>query len=127
MNNGCTEKKALFFKDECLAEDIMMAETSVECKALGRHVKNYNEDQWYKSGRAWSVMKKINITKFKQNPELRVFLKKTAQVLVEANPYDKSWGVGTGINDSKTYNKEQWQGSNDSGKILVEVKAALFH
>ncbi len=72
-------------------------------------------------------MKKINITKFKQNPELRVFLKKTAQVLVEANPYDKSWGVGTGINDSKTYNKEQWQGSNDLGKILVEVKAALSH
>ncbi len=52
-------------------------------------------------------MKKINMAKFKQIPELLVFLKKTAQVLVEANQYDKLWGVGTGINDPKTYNKEQ--------------------
>ncbi len=72
-------------------------------------------------------MKKINMAKFKQNPELLVFLKKTAQLLVEANPYDKCWGVGTGINDPKTYNKEQWQGSNNLGNILVEVKAVLSH
>ncbi len=69
-------EKALFFKDKYLAQDIMMAEMAVECKALGRHVKSYNHDQWYKSGHTWSVMKKINMAKFKQNPELLVFLKK---------------------------------------------------
>ncbi len=70
------QRKGLVFKDKCLALDIMMAETAVECKALGRHVKSYNDDQWYKSGHAWSVMIKINMAKFKQNPELLVFLKK---------------------------------------------------
>ncbi len=45
-------EKALFFKDKCLAQDIMMAEMVVECKTLGRHVKSYNDDQWYKSGHA---------------------------------------------------------------------------
>ncbi len=54
-------------------------------------------------------------------------LEKTSQVRVEANWYDKRWGVGTEINDPKTYNKEQWQGSNDLGNILVEVKAVLSH
>ncbi len=120
-------EKALSFNDKCLAQDIMMGEMAVECKALVRHVKSYNYDQWYKSGHAWSVMKKINIVKIKQHPELLVFLKKTAQLLVEANQDDKHWGVVTGINYPKMYNEEQWQGSNDLDKILVEVKAALSH
>jgi ribA/ribD-fused uncharacterized protein len=118
-------EKALFFKDESTAADIMMAETAVECKTLGRNVKNFNDDQWYKSGHARKIVKKINMAKFQQNPELLTFLKNTAPVLAEANPYDKHWGVGTGINDKKTYNKDQWQGSNDLGKILVQVKTAL--
>ncbi len=67
-------------------------------------------------------MKKINMAKLQQHPQLLVFLNNIAQVLVEVYPYDKRWGVGSGINDKKTYNMEQWQGSNDLGTIMVEVK-----
>ncbi len=35
--------------------------------------------------------------------------------------------LGQELMTPKTYNKEQWQGSNDLCKILVEVKAALSH
>ncbi len=46
-------------------------------------------------------MKKINMAKFQQNPELQAFLKNTAPIIAEANPHDKRWGIGLDIKDKK--------------------------
>ncbi len=84
-------------------------------------VHNYNDDLWFKSGKASTVMKKINMAKFQQHTELLAFLKNTAPIIAEANPHDKRWGISLDIKDKKFYNKDLWQGNNLLGNILVQV------
>ncbi len=75
-----------------------MAETAVEGN-IWVDIYKTSDNQSYKRGHARTVMKTINMARFQQNPKLLAFLKNTAQVLVEANSYDKCWGVGSGSND----------------------------
>ncbi len=67
----------------------MSADIALECKNLGRNVHNYNDNLWFKSGKASTVMKKINMSKFQKHPELLAFLKNTAPIIAEANPHNK--------------------------------------
>ncbi len=67
-------KRATLFKDTSTSSEIMSADIALECKNLGQNVYNYNDDLWFKSGKASTVMKTINMAKFQQHPELIAFL-----------------------------------------------------
>lgn len=117
--------KAAEFGDKDTVSDIMQANTAFDCYKLGQNVKNFTVDGWYKNGKAKELMKKINIAKYHQHPKLLTFLKKTAPVIAEANPKDSRWGIALPISDRRTFNKEQWQGSNWLGEVLMHVKSIL--
>lgn len=44
------------------------------------------------------------------------------KILVEANPYDKIWGIGLTAEDERAWSKETWEGDNLLGFALTEVR-----
>jgi len=65
------------------------------------------------------------IRKFSQNPRLQAQLLATDDdILVEASPYDKIWGVGLRETDPRINDPSQW-GKNFLGKCLGRVRDAL--
>jgi len=117
-------EKAMLFDDEDTAKEIMKTNDPKKIKALGRQVKNFNENIWTKNRE--KIVYTGNLHKFSQNPELLIYLLKTGKaILVEASPYDKIWGVGIAENDPEIYNIKSWRGLNLLGKILMQVRTAL--
>ncbi len=50
-------EKSTLFKDTSTSSKIMSADTALEYKNLGQNVPNYNDDLWFKSGKASRAMK----------------------------------------------------------------------
>ncbi len=102
-------EKAALFKDISTSSEIMYADTPLEYKNPGWNVHNYNDNLWYKSGKASTVMKKINMAKFQQYPEPLAFLKDTAPIIAEANLHNKICGLAWTLKikrpTTKTYGK----------------------
>lgn len=79
-------KTRLFNDDEALEQIILAPEPRV-AKALGRTVRNFEDNVWKANARRFVT--EGNIEKFKQNPELLEFLLGTGDaILVEAAPRD---------------------------------------
>jgi len=118
-------KKALYFNDLETAEKIMNTNKPFEQKALGRLVKNYDDNIWNKV--KYKIVYNGNVLKFSQNQELLAALLNTGnKLLVEASLKDKIWGIGMyedtpGVEDSKN-----WQGQNLLGKALTEVRDSFI-
>lgn len=125
---NCAEKymmaeKARIFRDYDTEEKILQASNPEEIKRLGRRVRNFNEFYWVVV--SYDVVRRGNMAKFSQNPELLSFLLSTkGKILVEASPYDKIWGIGMKA-CAKANNPENWQGTNKLGFILTEVRDTL--
>ena len=46
-------------------------------------------------------------------------------VLLEANPFDKFWGIGTSLFDTSVWSENKWNGKNMLGKLLMKVRESL--
>lgn len=116
-------RKAAFFHDEEIIERMKVANTAKKVKALGRKVKDFDEEA-FSAVRA-QLMREAVLLKFGQNPELKQMLLDTGdKTLVEASPYDQLWGAG--------WDKEQcaaqpgaWPGRNLLGEVLMGVRETL--
>lgn len=114
-------QKALLFKDRDIFEKIIKTETTKEVKSLGRQIKNFSNDIWNES--KFKIVKTGNIHKFTQNPKLLSYIKSTeGQVLVEASPVDKIWGIGLAQDAVNVDNPYFWDGENLLGFALMEVR-----
>lgn len=115
--------KAIFFGDTETASKIYDSKTPKEAKALGREVKNYDNDLW--DSIRDSYMYKAVSYKFIQNKNLRNILtdKKYDDLsFVEASPYDRIWGIGYSEDYAlKLDNYKNW-GQNRLGEILNKVR-----
>lgn len=117
-------QKALMFGDHARWLAIMSSAEPKAQKTLGRQVENFNPDEWDKVAR--DIVKKGNIAKFEQNPDLKDQLLETKDTtLVEASPYDKIWGIGLAQDDPKALDRNSWQGTNWLGETLTEVREYL--
>lgn len=117
-------QKALLFKDKEIYKKIMESDSPKEYKALGRKIKNFNEEIWNNNKR--DIVFKANIAKFTQNKELKNKLLSTGnKILVEASPYDAIWGIKMTKDDSRILNKETWKGENLLGYILMDVREEI--
>ncbi len=117
--------KARFFNDLETADKILKTKNPNDCKKLGRQVKNFNQGAW--DVKSIPIMRIGLYHKFKQNPEMaRELLATGNDILVEASPYDKLYGVGLKENDPRILDKSQWLGENRLGHLLMEVREMLL-
>lgn len=72
------------FGDREMLSMILKAKHPKEMKAYGRAVRNFDKDKW--DGACYEIVKRGNLAKFSQNPELWDYLKTTkSRILVEAS------------------------------------------
>lgn len=117
-------EKARLFGDDEACEEILAAPDPGAAKKLGRKVRGFDEERWRAA--RFDIVVRGNLAKFSQRPELCAFLHATRdQVLVEASPDDRIWGIGLSATDPRAPDPHQWQGLNLLGFALMEVRSEL--
>lgn len=117
-------QKAAYFGDYRTHARILSACTPRDCKALGRMVSGFQEESWCQVRE--QIVLYGNFHKFLQNPPLRSFLLQTGdRILVEANPYDRIWGIGMSKYQSGIQDPGNWKGLNLLGFALMQVRTML--
>ncbi len=117
-------KKAQLFKDEVTAQKILDEDDPALQQKLGKRVVGFKKEVWdqYKVSIVWQA----NYLKFTQHEDLQNRLLETdPQILVEASPYDRIWGVGLGANNELITDESNWRGENLLGKVLSSVRDLL--
>ena len=91
---------------------------------MGRDVKGFDDETW--SRHRFEIVVRGNEAKFGQNEDLKAFLLSTGEdILVEASPVDRIWGIGLAEDDPCATNPAQWQGLNLLGFALMTVRSML--
>ena len=111
-------KKAKLFKDEAVASQILNTTSQRDIKALGRKVRNFNEEVWDKHKQ--DIVNQGVYLKFKQNSKLQTeILSAKVDTFVECSPYDSVWGIKTDISDRVACTTpSMWRGENRLGIAL---------
>lgn len=118
-------KKAEFFGDYEIAEEIIQAKDPKVQKALGRKVRGFNADDWSKNAKAFVYMGNYN--KFTQNSNLmKKLLDTRGTTLVEASPYDTIWGIGLSEDNLDALDRNKWRGTNWLGEVLTSLREDLL-
>jgi ribA/ribD-fused uncharacterized protein len=118
-------KKALFFNDLNSYEKILKTDKPIKAKALGKKVANFSQAEWDLV--KLDIMIECCFEKFNQNDNLKKQLISTNKILVEASPYDHTWGVKLSENDDRILDENQWQGQNLLGIALMQVRDKLIN
>ncbi len=118
--------KAIAMKDNETASKILQEKQPQAQKALGREVKNYNEEVWNRQ--RLNVVYLGNYYKYTQNEELlKILLSTKNTLLVEASPFDKIWGIGLDSYDARLVSPDMWPGKNYLGKVLTLLREDLLN
>ena len=117
-------EKAALFKDEVIYQQILATSDVKEIKALGRRVREFQQDVW--DEHCMAIVVAGNLAKFSQNQVLKDYLLSTKDsILVEASPYDNVWGIGLAETADDIENPLTWQGKNLLGFALMAVRDQL--
>ena len=117
-------QKAKLFNDEDIFQKILQTDDPKKIKALGRLVKNYQDEIWI--AHRYEIVVQGNLAKFSQDNDLKAFLLSTSdQIIVEASPVDQIWGIGLATDHVNATNPNAWQGLNLLGFALMEVRKQL--
>ncbi len=117
-------QKAKLFKDENIFQQILHTDDPKKIKALGRQVKNYQDEIWI--AHRYEIVVQGNLAKFSQNNHLQQFLLSTSeQIIVEASPVDQIWGIGLAADHADAMNPLKWKGLNLLGFALMDVRKQL--
>jgi ribA/ribD-fused uncharacterized protein len=119
--------KAKTFNDQETADKILKTKDPKKAKALGREVKNYDDEVW--SRMRYKVMVDANKLKYSQNKDLKELItsdKFKGKGYIEASPVDGVWGVKLGENDPDADDETKWKGQNLLGKALDETREWLL-
>jgi ribA/ribD-fused uncharacterized protein len=116
--------KARLFGDEHAAAQIMSCGHPRDVKEIGRHVRDFDEDEWARH--RFQIVAAGSYAKFSQNPSLKAYLLGTgSRVLVEASPTDRVWGIGLAAKDPLARDPKRWGGLNLLGFALMHARAAI--
>ena len=117
-------KKAICFKNENIANQILAEKNVAKIKELGRLVSDYDEHIW--NGVRQIIIYEGLFAKFSQNESLRSKLLDTKySTLVECAVKDRIWGIGLSMTDPKRLIQTEWQGQNLLGYALMMVRDRL--
>ncbi len=118
-------EKARMFGDKGMLAKIMETPHPKEMKAYGRAVSGFDKTAW--DNACYQIVKRGNLAKFSQNPELLEYLFTTKnRILVEASPMDRIWGIGMGKNNPDAQCPLKWRGKNLLGFALTEARDELL-
>lgn len=124
MEQYMMASKAKLFGDDDAYQRIMAAASPRECKALGRQVRNFDNNVWERHRE--EIVYRGNLAKFGQHSDLRDVLLATGNATIaEAAPWDTIWGIGLADNDPRAQNPSQWLGLNLLGQALMRVRDSL--
>ena len=116
--------KAVCFKDDKVAKQILATEDCAKIKDFGRNVTGYDENMW--NGVRQIIVYEGLLAKFSQNVALQKQLKETGKaVLAECAVKDRIWGIGLSMNDPNRFDRDRWQGQNLLGYTLMMVRDSL--
>lgn len=116
--------KAICFHDDSIAAQILATDDVAEIKALGRLVKNYNDNHW--SGVRQIAVYEGLCAKFSQNEDLKELLLSTGDaVLAECAVNDRIWGIGLSMHNPDRFDRAKWKGQNLLGYALMMVRQKL--
>jgi ribA/ribD-fused uncharacterized protein len=116
--------KAMLMGDAHTANRILQAKTPRQVKDLGRLVKNFSEERWVAEREG--IMYRALWLKTTQHKEVRDMLLATAgNVLAEASPYDRIWGIG--LSKEEAVHQTEWRGLNLLGKAWMKVREVLLN
>ncbi len=102
----------------------MASNSPGEMRALGSNVKNFNSETWAKSVKGIAAC--CLHVKFTQNPKMADSLLATGKnVLIEAAPNDKLWGIGLSMFDPMIMNKQLLWGKNIQGQSLMNIHSQI--
>lgn len=114
-------QKAICFNDTGTAGKILEISDVAQIKALGRLVKNYDDNHW--NGVRQIVVYEGLLAKFSQNDELKNHLKATDDaILAECAVQDRIWGIGLSMKDESRFDIAKWKGQNLLGYALMKVR-----
>ena len=117
-------KKAICFKDENIANQILAEKNVAKIKELGRLVSDYDEHIW--NGVRQIIIYEGLLAKFSQNEFLKSRLLDTKNsILAECAVKDRIWGIGLSMTDPKRLMPTEWQGQNLLGYALMLVRDRL--
>ncbi len=117
-------EKARLFGDEASRQRILEAATPADAKRLGRGVSGFNNTEWVAA--RVGIVTQGSLLKFSQHPKLGEYLLSTGEnILVEASPHDRIWGIGLSSSDDKASDPTKWNGLNLLGFTLMDVRARL--
>ena len=116
-------EKARLFEDSIALTEIRSATHPRQVQILGRKIQNFQETVW--NEHRFQIVVNGNIAKFQQNPLLKEFIVSTKdQIIVEASPDDKIWGIALGANHPNIDDPNCWQGLNLLGFALMEARTS---
>lgn len=119
-------QKAVLFSDLEVGAQILKTTSPKTQKALGREVKNFDNDVWLANRERivteGSYHKFVN--SLKEGEDLKALLLETGRrELVEASPMDRIWGVGFREKNAPAQ-RARW-GLNLLGKALMEARKRI--
>lgn len=118
-------EKARLFQDEEMVKAILEDKSPASAQKFGRQVKGFNKATWVQH--RFEIVKQGSLHKFAKNEALKAFLLGTKnQVLVEASPLDKIWGIGLDEANENAGNPTKWNGLNLLGFALMEARDELL-
>lgn len=117
-------QKALRFRDENIAAQILATDDVAHIKELGRMVSGYDNHVW--NGMRQIIVYEGLLAKFTQNEELKRALSDTGDaVLAEAAVNDLIWGIGLSMKDPRRLDPREWKGQNLMGYALMLVRERI--
>ena len=118
-------RKATCFQDDSVAAQILATDDVAQIKALGRLVKNYNDNHW--NGVRQIAVYEGLYAKFSQNEDLKAQLLATGDaILAECAVKDRIWGIGLSMHDPDRLDCSKWNGQNLLGYALMMVREKLY-
>ena len=116
--------KARLFGDADALAAIVAEPAPAACKRLGRRVRGFDEQTWAHA--RFDLVVEGNLAKFGQSDRLGSILLATGDdILVEASPTDRVWGIGLAASSPLARDPATWRGLNLLGFALVKTRALL--
>ncbi|MEM7777063.1 MAG: NADAR family protein [Pseudomonadota bacterium] len=117
--------KARAFGDRDAEMRILAAQHPLECKHIGRQVRDFDDKRW-KQWR-YPIVLAGNYAKFSQDADFSAYMVGTGDaVLVEAAPTDRIWGIGLSRTAADAQDPLKWRGQNLLGFALMDVRSMLL-